>query len=206
MGDGVWTVGVPDGVISTVEPSLIWCVHQRQDGKRQRGWGQGREASGHTVLPMLCGPTSQARGPQMPASVGHLATCLGLPSLVSSPPRQPEARRSFPHGERESAPSLKPPHGSPSSSDKHQNPPRAHCTAPTPPPPSLTPIQPPFSSLSKLHKHATELRPRATFPCNQATFPELRPPFLTAHTGAPFTEQKFCSPRLWACMHFCNIV
>lgn len=24
MGDGVWTVWVPDGVISAVEPSLIW--------------------------------------------------------------------------------------------------------------------------------------------------------------------------------------
>ena len=37
MGDGVWTVGVLDGVFSAVEAMLIWGVHKSQDGKRQRG-------------------------------------------------------------------------------------------------------------------------------------------------------------------------
>lgn len=44
MGDGVWTVGVPDGVIATVEPSLVRGIDERQDGERQRGWGWGKEA------------------------------------------------------------------------------------------------------------------------------------------------------------------
>lgn len=43
VGDGVRTVGVADGVIATVEPSLVRGIHERQDGERQSGW-RGRGA------------------------------------------------------------------------------------------------------------------------------------------------------------------
>lgn len=77
--DGVWTVGVLDGVISTVEPSLIRGAHKRQDGKRQRGWGQGREASGHAVPPSYV-PQHPSRGPGhcLGPLVSHLRTNLTL--------------------------------------------------------------------------------------------------------------------------------
>ena len=37
MGDGVWTLGVPDGVIAPVEPSLVRGIQERQEVERHRG-------------------------------------------------------------------------------------------------------------------------------------------------------------------------
>ena len=90
MGDGVWTVGVSDGVISTVETSLVWSVDECQDGAGQSGWGVGGEEAGrHEVLPIAApqlSPTPSC------AFVRHLDPASA--SLwVSSPPRPPKSQK-----------------------------------------------------------------------------------------------------------------